>query len=70
MNLSGSKSRLVGVTTELMLQWENTRVYWQDAKSREFERRYIQELAVRVDKAVTVIEKLDELLKRVRSDCE
>jgi hypothetical protein len=70
MNLSGSKSRLVGVTKELMLQWENTRVYWQDAKSREFERRYIQELAVRVDKAVTVIEKLDELLKRVRSDCE
>ena len=70
MNLSGSKSRLVGVTKELLLQWEDTRIYWRDAKSQEFERRYIQELRVRVDKAVTVIEKLDELLKRVRNDCE
>jgi hypothetical protein len=70
MNLSGSKSRLVGVTKELLLQWDDTRSCWRDAKSQEFERRYIQELRVRVDKAVTVIEKLDELLKKVRSDCE
>jgi hypothetical protein len=70
MNLSGSKSRLVGVTKELLLQWDDTRSYWRDAKSQEFERRYIQELRVRVDKAVTVIEKLDELLKKVRNDCE
>ena len=30
----------------------------------------MQELFVGVDKAVAVIEKLDELLKKVRSDCE
>jgi hypothetical protein len=70
VNLSGSKSRLVGVTKELMLKWDETRVCWRDAKSQEFERRYIQELQVGVDKAVAVIEKLDELLKRVRNDCE
>src|ERR1041384_7623821 len=30
MNLSGSKSRLVGITKELALQWEQTKNYWND----------------------------------------
>jgi hypothetical protein len=70
MNLSGSKSRLVGITKELALQWEQTKSYWNDGKSREFEHRYIEELLVSVDKTVMVIEKLDELLRKVRSECE
>ena len=70
MNFSGNKSRLVGVTKELLLQWELTKNYWHDAKSAEFEHRYIEELIVGVDRTVTVIEKLDELLKKVKQDCE
>jgi hypothetical protein len=30
----------------------------------------MEELLIRVDKAVTVIEKLDALLTKVRKDCE
>ena len=70
MNLSGNKSRLVAATKELMLRWDETRNYWRDAKSQEFEHQYLSELRIQVDKAVTVIEKLDELLKKVRSECE
>ncbi len=70
MSASGSKSRLVGATKELALKWAETKNYWRDEKSAEFERRYLQELFVAVDRAVTMIEKLDELLKKVRSDCE
>jgi predicted outer membrane protein len=70
MNLSGNKSRLMGVTKELSLRWEETRNYWRDAKSQEFDKKYMQELVARVDKAVTIIEKLDEVLKKVQSDCE
>ena len=70
MNLSGSKSRLTGITKELALQWEETKNYWNDGKSREFEHRYIEELLVGVDKTVMVIEKLDELLRKVKHDCE
>jgi hypothetical protein len=70
MNLGATKSRLAAVTKELSLQWGETKNYWKDAKSLEFEHRYIQELLVRVDKAVTVIEKLDALLDKVRKDCE
>ena len=70
MNLSGNKSRLMGATQELLLRWTETRNYWRDAKSQEFDQKYMQELRARVDKAVTIIEKLDEVLKKVRSDCE
>jgi hypothetical protein len=70
VNLSGNRSRLAGITKELKLKWDDTKVYWRDAKSQEFEHRYIQELQVHVDRAITVIEKLDELLRKARSDCE
>ena len=70
MNLSGAKSRLAGSARELSLKWTETKNYWRDAKSREFERQYLEDLFVRVDKTVAIIEKLDEILKKVRSDCE
>ena len=70
MNLSGNKSRLVASTQELMLRWTETRNYWRDAKSQEFDERFMQELRARVDKAVTYIDKLDEILKKVQNDCE
>jgi hypothetical protein len=70
MNFSGNKSRLVGITKELALQWEQTKNYWHDAKSAEFEHRYLEELRVGVDRTVLVLEKLDELLKKVKKDCE
>jgi len=70
MNLSGNKSRLSSLTKELAVQWEQTRNYWKDSKSTEFEHKYIEELLVGVDKAVMVIEKLDELARRVQKDCE
>jgi hypothetical protein len=70
MSLSGNKGRLVGLTRELLLQWEETKNYWRDAKSEEFERKYLTELSAHVNRAIIVLEQLEELLKKVRSDCE
>jgi hypothetical protein len=70
MSLSASRSRLAAITKELSLRWEETRQYWKDAQSQEFAHRYMEELLARVDKTATVIEKLDGLLTKVRSDCE
>ena len=70
MSAVGSKGRLLGASKELSLKWEETKNHWRDEKSRDFERKYLQELFAGMDKTITVIEKLDELLKRVRSDCE
>jgi hypothetical protein len=70
MRLSGSRNRLIAITKELSTRWDETGNYWRDAKSREFEHKYMAELFTGVDKCITVFEKLDELLTKVRNDCE
>ena len=68
MNASGT--RLAALTKELWLQWQRTRDDWDDAKSQEFEHKYLQELNASVDKSVTVIEQLDKLITKFKKDCE
>ena len=70
MSMSASKTRLAGITKELLLKWDQTKDNWRDVKSQEFERKYLAELAASVDKTITVIEQLDKLIAKVRSDCE
>jgi hypothetical protein len=68
--MSGNGSKLSALTKGLMLQWQQTKEYWKDAKSQEFERLYLEELFTSVDKAVTVIEQLDKIVAKIRKDCE
>jgi hypothetical protein len=70
MNLSGNKGRLVGLTRDISLRWEETKNHWRDARSEEFERRFMTELSANVNRTITILDKLEELLKKVRSDCE
>ena len=70
MSLSGNKGRLIGLTREITLRWTETQAHWHDAKSEEFEHRFMSELSVHVNRAVLVLEQMEELLKKVRSDCE
>ena len=70
MSLSGSKGRLNGITRELTLKWEDTKVSWRDLKAQEFEQRYVRELLVEMGRTMAALEKLDELLRKIRNDCE
>jgi hypothetical protein len=69
-SIQGSSSNLAQAARTLAIEWENTKAYWRDAKSEEFERQYLTELPGHVASAVAAIEEIDTLLKRVRSDCE
>jgi len=68
--MKASGSRLAGLTKELRAQWMDTKNYWKDTKSQEFEHKYMDELLASVDRAVTVIEQLDKLVSKIRKDCE
>ena len=68
--MSGNGSKLMAITKELSTRWQQTKEYWRDAKSQEFERQYMDELMAGVDRAVTVMEQLDQLISKVRHDCE
>lgn len=68
--MTGSQNRLMALTKELAAEWANTKHYWNDAKCREFEKRFLEELMAGVNHAVTNIESLERILNKIRDDCE
>ena len=70
MSLSANKTRLASITKELSGNWQQTKDYWRDAKSEEFERKYMEELFDGVDTAIAVMDQLEKILNRIRTDCE
>ena len=60
----------MALTRQLSVQWQQTKESWQDSKTREFERKYMDELFAGVDKAVTVMDQVDKLVTKIRNDCE
>jgi hypothetical protein len=68
--MSAEQSRLQGLTKELAAEWANTRQYWNDTKSLEFEKRFLNELFSGVNQAITNIEHLERVLTKIHSDCE
>jgi hypothetical protein len=53
-----------------MERWRQTRDSWRDAKSREFEERFLRELELGIQTAATEIEQLETVIRNVRRDCE
>jgi hypothetical protein len=70
MITSASGTRLAALTRELLNRWQQTRESWMDDKAREFEERYILELESLVRTATPSIVNLEEVIRKVRSDCE
>lgn len=65
-----SASNLAQAARLLMLEWDKTKEHWRDSKSAEFEHKYLEELPGQVAAAISAMEDMEALLKKVRSDCE
>jgi hypothetical protein len=70
MNIGSNGKLLLTITRDLLRKWERTKDDWHDAKTTEFERKYIHELTSGVDRAGEYFEKLDKVIEKVRKDCE
>ena len=70
MSTRGSGANLVQAVKDLSFEWQETKTYWHDIKSHEFERKYMEKLPAHVARALTVIEEIDALLRKVKNDCE
>ena len=55
---------------ELSLEWDYTKSTWHDAQSQDFERKYLEELPQQIARAALVVEEINTLLKKIRTDCE
>jgi hypothetical protein len=70
MSLKVSASNLASAATELNVHWQNTRASWRDAKALEFSQTYLEELPHLVQRANAVMNEIDNLLRKVKQDCE
>jgi actin-related protein len=66
-----SNGKLVYATTkDLLRKWDETKESWHDAKTHEFEQRFMNELMTTIDRSLPVFENLNKLIEKIRSDCE
>jgi len=70
MSTRVSASNLNQALRDLTVAWQGTRAYWRDAKSQEFETRFLERLPPQVAVVKNVMEDIDALLRKVRNDCE
>lgn len=70
MNVSANAASLAALTRDLKRQWEQTRVAWRDLQAVDFEERHLKPLFECTETAVVMMEKLDQALAKMRSDCE
>ncbi|HMP82128.1 MAG TPA: hypothetical protein PKA41_05400 [Verrucomicrobiota bacterium] len=68
--MNAAHNRLMGLTKELREDWEQTKQYWNDARSREFEKRFLEELFAGVNQSIASIDALERILDKLRADCE
>lgn len=67
--MNASQNRLTGLTKELRAEWEQTKHYWNDAKSAEFEKRFLDDLFASVNQTVNHMDTLERILTRIHDDC-
>ncbi len=70
MSARSSAANLVQAMKDISREWEETTNAWRDVKSAEFGRKYLEELPDHIARAVGVMQEIDVLLNKVRSDCE
>jgi hypothetical protein len=70
MSIRVSASNLSQSAKQLAAEWQQAKQSWHDVKSQEFEETYLEILPHAISRATIVIEELDKILRKVRSDCE
>lgn len=65
-----SAGPLLQAMKQLNIAWEQTHASWRDQKSQEFAQQYLSELPYRISQAAEVIQELDEVMKKIRRECE
>jgi hypothetical protein len=70
MTAGGSAGNLTQAVKNLNMAWEVTQESWHDVKSQEFQKNYLDPLPGHVATAITVMEEIDLILHKIRSECE
>jgi hypothetical protein len=67
--MSSGTARLKHAMKTLNERWDYTREQWADTNAIEFEKNHLVPVQQQVENALRGMEKLSEVLKKVRADC-
>jgi hypothetical protein len=70
MSAAGNASNLIQAARELNNQWQLTKTHWRDVKSQDFEQTYMEPLPGHVERAIKAMAEIEQLLKKIRGECE
>jgi hypothetical protein len=70
MSAAGNASNLAQAARALANEWQQTKSSWHDVKSQDFEQTYLEPLPGHVERAIMVMAEIDQILKKIRSECE
>jgi hypothetical protein len=70
MNIGGNGKMVSTATRELWRQWLETKTCWRDARSEEFERKFLAELSAVVERSGSAFDRLEKLVSTIKEQCE
>jgi hypothetical protein len=70
MTLVDSKGALNKAAKDLYARWLEVEAVWSDAQAKEFEKTYLAPLQQDLRAAMTAMDHMDQVLQRIKSDCE
>jgi hypothetical protein len=70
VSLSVGRTKLRDALEALDARWQETRKRWADVVRQDFEENYWAPVAPDVQTALRAIDRLDQVLFRLRQDCE
>lgn len=69
MGVHEGRGQLTRALAELMLRWNETKVSWDDANSRHFEKTVLEPLELDLRSALSAMDHMSQLLGQIRRDC-
>ena len=69
MTVSGGRAKVQIALKDLMAKWERVRDHWHDDVSAAFDEHTLQPLDGQCRSALTAMDKMKEILHRVRAEC-
>ena len=69
MSVEGSRQRALASLRDLKSRWAQAQELWTDATAAEFGDRYVEQLEQAIRSALPAMEKMAQVLERVRREC-
>lgn len=70
MSLKASKAKLSRASKDLSTAWDQVSLSWRDQKAKKFEHEFISPIPDSISSAVAIIDELDNVLRKIKQNCE